>query len=73
MSERNGGGKKLGGVCFRCKGTTFFSHSNKFTKKTTAFFHQNIGVGMAKQRRCFKSSTSEAFLYPPKGTLAGSS
>ena len=30
--------------------------------KTTALFHQNIGVGKAKQRRCFKVGTSEAFL-----------
>ena len=26
--------------------------------KTTPLFHQNIGVGKAKQRRCFKTSTS---------------
>ena len=26
--------------------------------KTTPLFHQNIGVGKAKQRRCFKVGTS---------------
>ena len=35
--------------------------------KTTPLFHQNISVGKAKQRRCFKSSTSEAFFVPSRG------
>jgi len=32
--------------------------------KTTPLFHQNIGVGKAKQRCCFKASTSEGKSAP---------
>ena len=42
--------------------------------KTTPLFRQNIGVGNAKQRRCFKTSTSGALgvRLPLSGSPLGS-